>query len=1093
MADPVSAWRALALAERAHAPRPEGTAKSDELARFRLGQWRDLSPFRSGDALARRLADEGLDESTFERLLAEPAEAVGERLPQPPQWFSELTAAPAGSPPEAEPLPLPPALRDDPGAGFLELIRPWIERARARLREGIGTICRERKPPFTAEEAERLLSEPFAFQLLPLLSRTLVLELNVARLQELLAGDTAEERFASFVDRLRKPEVAAAILDEYPALARLAIEELDAWVVVSLELLGRLAADWPELVATFFGGRNPGPLKALGGGAGDRHRGGRAVRILEFASGARLAYKPRSMAVDAHFQELLAWIETKDRGLSFRRLRVLDRRDYGWMEYAEPKGCACEEEVAIYHRRLGGLLALLYALEATDCHYENLIAAGGHPVVVDLESLFHPRWEVEGPPMPDERLAGEALAESVLRIGLLPFQVGEGVDAVDLSGVASVAGQPTPQPVMQWRGIGTDEMRVVRERVAMEGGSNRPSLDGREIEAAEFTNEMADGFSRVYRLLVRHRAELLAFLDRFADDPVRAVLRPTRVYGLLLSESFHPDVLRDALDRDLLFDRLWVGIDEQPVLARAIPAEHRDLRAGDIPAFQARPSSVDAWTSRGERLPGFFLEPAIVTARRRIERMGEDDLRRQLALLRLSLGTQLLNRDDVGWTGYAETDPGLPLGPDGRRERMIEAARKVGEWFESMALRDGRYATWIGLDYRNQYWSLVPMPEDLYAGLPGVALFLGYLGAMTGRKPHRKPGDDGGKRFTALARAALESLLARHPTVPDGKNGKDGGDDSRLSIGAFTGWGGLLYTVAHLGSLWRDPALFAAGERMAERILPRIDGDEEIDVVGGSAGAIFGLLALHRASGSRRALEVAVRCGEHLLARSHAAGAGLAWLTHLASERPQIGFSHGNAGIGAALAALGAASGEARFLAAGLAAFDWEREAFWPTVRGWLAGEGGQPPPESAVAIAWCYGAPGVAMARMIALPHVRDREVRQALTEEVREAISMTYARGFGENHCLCHGDLGNFDFLLQARLELKNPNLDVLSAWHIQKTLASIERDGWLCGTRGGVESPALMNGFAGIGYGLLRLAERRRVPSVLALQPPVRRRSF
>jgi Lanthionine synthetase C-like protein len=36
-------------------------------------------------------------------------------------------------------------------------------------------------------------------------------------------------------------------------------------------------------------------------------------------------------------------------------------------------------------------------------------------------------------------------------------------------------------------------------------------------------------------------------------------------------------------------------------------------------------------------------------------------------------------------------------------------------------------------------------------------------------------------------------------------------------------------------------------------------------------------------------------------------------------------------------------------------------------------------------------------------------------------------------------------------------------------------------------GVESPGLMTGLAGIGYGLLRLAEPTRVPSVLVLTPP------
>jgi len=35
--------------------------------------------------------------------------------------------------------------------------------------------------------------------------------------------------------------------------------------------------------------------------------------------------------------------------------------------------------------------------------------------------------------------------------------------------------------------------------------------------------------------------------------------------------------------------------------------------------------------------------------------------------------------------------------------------------------------------------------------------------------------------------------------------------------------------------------------------------------------------------------------------------------------------------------------------------------------------------------------------------------------------------------------------------------------------------------------VESPGLLTGLAGIGYGLLRLAEPTRIPSVLVLAPP------
>jgi len=1066
--------RALTLSERAALPPPAGSpaASSDgELARLRLAQWRDLSPFRSGDAFARRLALEGLDEPSFARLLAEPAAA---RRPQPPAWLDELTAAFSDSYP-TEPLPLPDGLHGDPAMGFLDLVRPLIGPARARLRAGIARIVREAAapPPFSPAEAERLATEPLALRLLPLLARTLVLELHVARLQGELPGETPEERFAAFVERLRDRENAEAILSEYPVLARLVVEELRSWIEVSLELLARLAADWPEIVDIFFDGHDPGPLVSLGGGAGDRHRGGRAVRIAGFASGAKLVYKPRSLAVDAHFQDLLAWLDDAGAGLGYRRLAVLDRGGYGWMEFIAAEGCTEAAEVALYHRRLGGLLALLYALEATDCHFENLIAARDQPVIVDLEALFHPRLKVKEPQRPDERLAGDVISRSVLRIGLLPFRVGENEEfaGVDLSGIAVVAGQPTPQPVMQWQDIGTDAMRVVRERVLMEQGSNRPILDGREVEAAEHTAEMVAGFSAVYRLLARRRGELLAPggpLAGFADAPVRAVLRATRVYGLLLAESFHPDVLRDALDRDLLFDRLWIGLEDQPDLARVVRAEHRDLWAGDIPAFTALPSSTDLWTSRGERVPGFFAEPAFATVRRRLEEMDEEDLRRQLSLLRLSLGTQLLNNDDVGWTGYAPVEPGPPL-PEGElRERLLARARELGAWFESMAVRDERYATWIGLDFRNRVWSLVPAPEDLYAGLPGIALFLGYLGEVAGEE-----------RWTALARAGLDALLARC----------DGEAAGSPSVGAFIGWGGVVYTAAHLGALWWDMNLLASAERLAERVPPLLETDEDLDVIGGAAGAILGLLALRRATGSRRALEIAVLCGERLLSRSHAAGPGLGWLTRLATERPQIGFSHGNAGIGLALVELGAVTGDARFNAAGLAAFAWEREAFWPELQRWRSGCDGQPPPlESTVAMAWCYGAPGVGLARLAALRRAGDAEATSVLEAELRDAVRLTADEGFGQNHCLCHGDLGNLDFLLEANAWLDEPDLAERIRDHTQAVLAGIERDGFLCGTRGGVEAPGFMNGLAGIGYGLLRLVSPERVPSVLVLAPPL-----
>ena len=79
----------------------------------------------------------------------------------------------------------------------------------------------------------------------------MALELNVARLQGLLEGDTPEARFRSFSGRLRRRDIALALLQEYPVLARQLTICIDRWVAFSLEFLDHLCGDWNAIRNTF--------------------------------------------------------------------------------------------------------------------------------------------------------------------------------------------------------------------------------------------------------------------------------------------------------------------------------------------------------------------------------------------------------------------------------------------------------------------------------------------------------------------------------------------------------------------------------------------------------------------------------------------------------------------------------------------------------------------------------------------------------------------------------------------------------------------------------------------------------------------------
>lgn len=1043
------------------------------LAERRLQRWRSQPPFAKDAFFTQRLNLDGISETELHQLLGEPVQALIDRSPETPVWTTELIAAFTDAAANASELPKTAVQPAPAGAEMLIICEPLIEQGRRRLGSGLQTLRQAyAELPFDLDTVEALLLSHLPAQLSPMLSRAMALELNIARLQGLLAGDTPEERFRSFLQRLRNPATALALLQEYPVLARQLVLGVERWVTVSLEFLQRLCADWAAIQALFSLDGDPGVLVRIQGGVGDTHRGGRSVLIATFSSGQKLVYKPRPLAVDRHFQELLAWLNARGDHPPFRTLRILERDGYGWIEFVAYEGCTDAEEIQRFYQRQGAYLALLYALAATDFHHENLIAAGEHPVLLDLEALFHPHLAGLDSRQADQ-MASSVLADSVLSVGLLPQRIWSKAEAegIDISGLGGAGGQLTPYQLPQWEGLGTDEMHLTRKRVTTRGAQNRPLLHDAGVNPLDHIDAILAGFCQLYALLLNHRDQLLAAdgpLAHFAQDEVRVILRATRTYALLLRESFHPDVLRNGLDRDRLFDRLWSRVEQFPYLAKVIAAERADLQLGDIPLFTTRPTSRALWSSGNGQITDFFDEPSLTLAARRLSRLSDADREQQLWIIRASLATLANNpeRATPPSPQVALPQPAVEL-IQTQPERLFAAACAIGDRLETLALRNEHNLSWLGMTLENDHgWSLMPLGLDLYGGLPGVALFLAYLGAVT----HTK-------RYTILAQAATATL--RHQLERS---------DYLTQIGGFSGWGGVIYTLAHLGVLWQQPAVFSEAEALVERLSALIEQDDQFDIIGGAAGCIGGLLALHHSAPSPRTLATAIQCGDHLLARAQPQRQGIAWSSPIA-QQPLAGMAHGVAGIAWALFELAAVSGERRFWTAACAAIDYERTLFspeagnWLDLREWKDSGQSQAEHEHHFMTAWCHGAAGIGLARLQTLTSWADTHLRG----EIDLALQTTLATGFGRNHSLCHGDLGNLELLLQTS-ESYDPQWHSMVRQKTELILNSIHQDGWRCGLPLGVESPGLMIGLAGIGYGLLRLAAPTRVPAVLVLAPPV-----
>ncbi|MFF2040342.1 type 2 lanthipeptide synthetase LanM [Kitasatospora sp. NPDC058170] len=1080
--------RAVPLGRRGRAaqggtPDPASVERAERV----LHRWRGQAPFDQDDWFERRLAADGLATDTLRALLAEPPEALAERLGAPEPWAERLAAA-------YESPAAPDGLRIGEENAFAAVAAPLLAAARDRLRAGL-TELRRTDPGAAAlgtpEELTALLVPALTAAAHALTVRTVITELHIARLTGQLTGDTPEQRYQSFLDRITEPEQALHLLTEYPVLARRLALAAEQWTDTNLTLLRRLAADLPALSRVFAAGRPLGRITELATGLGDSHRGGATVCALRFEHGTRIVYKPRPFGVELHYRRLLQWLNAR------LRLPLLDPDHlagdgYGWAAHITAEPARNQRELRDFHHRAGSLAALLYVLDAVDCHAQNLLAVRDQPVLIDLEALLHPDLREPAKDLSEsERLARHQARHSVLRSGLLPERMWDeqGNGGTDLSALGWDPDSLPPRAAPVLAGLGTDELRIEYRRVPVEATGSRPVPPGQPLRTADYAAELEAGFTEAYRLLGGEKDQVRALLMDFAGDETRLLRRDTLEYRSLLATACHPDLLRDALDQDRHLDRLWALARWEEHARAFLDHERADLWLGDVPVFTIRPDGVDARAASGAVIPGVTDRPALDLALEKLAALGPADLARQVQLLRLSVATADGAREPrrtaapalsaasvasvarpaaesaAGPVAEPAVDPDAEPAGAALRSRALAKAVEAGEQLLREAYRGRADLAWAGPNWAPPgRWAPAELGPDLYSGTAGVALFLDRLARVTGEREHH-----------TAARAA--ELTLRHQIRRKA---------DRLG-GGLTGTGGLLYALAQLAAHRPDPELDALAERLVRRAAATAGEDTAHDLIAGGAGTIGGLAAWGALRPGAAVTDALARCAERLVqqARPHPEG-GAGWLPAAlagTADRPLAGFAHGASGIAWALARAGRLLGDERLPELALAALAYEDTLFDPGEANWrdVREDGG--PSGPSFPVLWCHGAAGVALAR-VELSGLLDGRRAELLRKGRETALETVAGHGFGLNFSLCHGDLGNLEPLLLAGGPWRGAGLRQAAA-----TLDALDGRGWVCGLPRGVHSPSLMVGLAGIGYGLLRLAAPELVPSVLALHPPVR----
>ena len=242
-------------------------------------------------------------------------------------------------------------------------------------------------------------------------------------------------------------------------------------------------------------------------------------------------------------------------------------------------------------------------------------------------------------------------------------------------------------------------------------------------------------------------------------------------------------------------------------------------------------------------------------------------------------------------------------------KRDLEAASDVARWLESVAVEERSGLRWPD------------RPEVSRAGRPslgwgglGPIVFFADAYRTVGERRWLERGDSGGRQLCSL----MDDL------------------DPEIPPGLFTGLGGWAVVFHELERIGLDYADQKARVFGLLRDCSQPDGGgvqwaEATEVLWGTSGIGFLLLAIGVDVLGDDALDLASRAGDWILSQAHDAGGGLRWDMGPGPARRSPtsagvwfpNFAHGTAGIGAFLARLGAAVNDDRYADAARRAAAW--------------------------------------------------------------------------------------------------------------------------------------------------------------------------
>lgn len=861
--------------------------------------------------------------------------------------------------------------------------------------------------------------------------RVLITELDKCREENLLDGQTSNERFKSFEKRISNNKIKSKLYEQYSVIDNILSSKVKKSYFYIKEILSNFNKDKENLKKVF--GLENYNISNIELGKGDTHNGGKTVAIISIGN-KKIVYKPHDLSPDIVFSNIINWINGKEKlNCRLRTVKLINMGTYGWQEFIAYEECHDLEEVKNYYYRCGSYLALFTVLGTTDIHFENVIVNKDNPYFVDLETLI----DINNP----------SDINSVINTGFIPNKTSNNLFDVDVSGLCGKMEVSSKLKSLAVVNPKTDKMHLDFKPAKLGASCNIVKLNSRSMCIEDYVNTFLDGFNNLYDLLVSERKSFRELIHSilFEKQVYRQVLRHTQVYAKYIEASLHPSYLVNSSKQQELFKRLELNCKNKKVRDR-VKNEAEVLLQGDIPYFYSFVNSKNLYANGKLICKDYFDRTIIEKLDTSIDNISTQNKKFQMDIIRKSLFTVF--SDPLNNTKLHKLRL-FDIKENNHENMVIEILDSIQETFLEDS-NDQGIACLINRIIDNKV-SLSSINFNLYEG-GGLIWTFACAGKYLNRDAYR---------------TAYEKLLNSALIIEDHIKLKEG---ERQRVSAFFGTGSLLYLYYNLAILYDDNNYYFKVKAIlndllncGDKYLEFSDNYLDYDYVCGIS-SILVLIGKVYIKTKREELKEVIEN----LTRKYSVYL-IDYINRTGENINQIGLAHGLSGYAYALIMTYSVIKDKKALELAKKILKKENNLYIAK-------------PETVTSkTSWCNSETGMLLVRN----ELFKIEKSDQLLKEILEYFDKVVNDGFYNinNMCLCHGVYGNIDVATEVISSIGDKlNISSKEIYDFESRLLNNKNDIQL-GLQKNFILDTFMCGSSGIAFEKLRMLNPE-IPSVMSL---------